>query len=301
MNQDGRDAHASVSECGVGSGHIHRRRVVSAQRHGWGGFDAGDSGIARKICHLVVTDLLGQFHRGIVQGHRKRITRGDWPVVLLFVIARLVNLVTIRKCGRGIVNHRNRGDDGLGGVAGERGVDRGSIHKRFEDGSGGSFSERVIELANSVVAPSRERQNVSSVRINGDQRNLRVGSRSHLSFKLALGHSDAFAALLEYLRVHQFDAFLDGLSGGALQIRIKRGVNTVGLVVDFAFIELGEKRIANHVNEVRRFAGFHIRRRQLQRRGFCFVSLRTRDGMGVKHGFQHQIAAFERALWMAIG
>ena len=48
-----------------------------------------------QVRHFVVAHFLRQFDGGVVQRHRQRVTGGHFAVVLLFVIARLVDLVAV--------------------------------------------------------------------------------------------------------------------------------------------------------------------------------------------------------------
>ena len=94
---------------------------------------------------------------------------------------------------------------------------------------------------------------------------------------------------------------LDRLRRRFLQVGIERGVDAIRLVVQIMFAELVDQRVPHHVDEIGRVAGLHIRGRQFQRRGLRFFRLLARDGVGVDHGIQYQIAAFQRALGMAVG
>ena len=80
-----------------------------------------------------------------------------------------------------------------------------------------------------------------------------------------------------------------------------RRVNAIALVVHLALVEFGDKRVAQQIDKVGCVAGLDVGRRQLQRRGLGLLRFRLGEGMGFHHGVQHQVAAFEGALGMAVG
>jgi hypothetical protein len=86
-----------------------------------------------------------------------------------------------------------------------------------------------------------------------------------------------------------------------LQIGIKRGVDAVRLVVQLMFAELVDQRVAHHVDEIGRVAGFHVRRRQLEGRGLGLFRLFLGDGVGLHHRIEHQVAPLQGALGMPVG
>ena len=66
-DHDGLHARAIVGKHGVCRGHVERRRIVRAQRHGRRGHHALDARRLGQIGHFVVAHLLRQLYRGIVQ------------------------------------------------------------------------------------------------------------------------------------------------------------------------------------------------------------------------------------------
>ena len=90
------------------------------------------------------------------------------------------------------------------------------------------------------------------------------------------------------------------MRGGALQIRIERGVDAVRLIVQFVLAKLVDQRVAHHVDEVWSVAGFDVQRRKLQRCGLGFFGVGAGNGVRLSHGVEHSVAALERPLGMAI-
>ena len=158
----------------------------------------------------------------------------------------------------------------------------------------------MIQLAPAVVSSTNQRQHRSGVRVERDQRHLRLRALGDLRFHF-LAHLHLLGAHLLDLLIDQLDAHLDRLRRRFLQIGIERGVNPVGLIVQIVFAELVDQRVAHHVDEIRSVAGLYIRRRELQRRGFGLVGLLPSDGVGFHHRVEHQVAALQSALGMPVG
>src|SRR5205085_9304517 len=93
---------------------------------------------------------------------------------------------------------------------------------------------------------------------------------------------------------------LDRLRGGLLQVRVKRGVDAVGLVIQLVFVQLRDQLIANQVDKVRSIAGLNVRRRQIQLGGFGFVRFGTSDAVGLNHGIEHKVPPVQRSLRMPV-
>ena len=86
-----------------------------------------------------------------------------------------------------------------------------------------------------------------------------------------------------------------------MQFRIERGVDAVGLVVQFAFIEFANDGIAHEIDKVRRVTGFHIGWSELQGRGLGLLHISLGCRVSLHHAVQHYIAALQSAFRMAIG
>ncbi len=216
-------------------------------------------------------------------------------MILLFVIARLIDLVAVGERRRLIGNRGGRGDHGRRAV--KRRVHGGRVHKRFEDGAGRTLGERVVQLARSVVSSADQRLDFAGARVHGDERHLRLRAGRDGGFKLILPDFGLVGAHLRDLIVHQLHADFHRLRGRALQSGIERRVDAV----DLALAQFADDGVANHVHEVRCIAGLNVRRGQFQRGCFGFIGLLARDGAGLDHGLDHGIAPFQGALGMTIG
>ena len=86
------------------------------------------------------------------------------------------------------------------------------------DGAGGAFSDGVVELRDAVVAAADEREDLSSVWVEGDERDLRVGDGSGA---LAFGS----LVLLPDDVVDDLDGGIDGLGGCSLEFGVERGID----------------------------------------------------------------------------
>jgi hypothetical protein len=105
-----------------------------------------------------------------------------------------------------------------------RGVD-----ERLEDGAGGPLGNRVVQLRVAVAAPADQRQHLAGVRIERDQRHLRIDvGLPGLSLRVQLVH----------LLVDDVNGGVDGRGGSALQIGIERGVDAQAFAVEVALAEL---------------------------------------------------------------
>ena len=70
-----------------------------------------------------------------------------------------------------------------GVAAVERGIHCGGINKRLEDRSRRTLRDRVIQLAEAVIPSADQRQHFAGVRIQRNQRHLRLRARSDLWFR----------------------------------------------------------------------------------------------------------------------
>ncbi len=120
-------------------------------------------------------------------------------------------------------------------------------------------------------------------------------------FELVLAYLDALGAALGDLVIYQLDPIFDCLGSCPLEVGVQRRVDAVGLFVQLAFVELAGQSIADQIDKIRRVTGFHVGRRQLQRRGFGFVGFAPGDGVGFHHTLQNQVAAFQSPLGVTIG
>src|SRR4029077_15902870 len=73
-----------------------------------------------------------------------------------------------------------------------------------------------------------------------------------------------------------------------------------GLVVQFAFIEFSDNRIAHQIDKVRRIAGFHIGWSKLERSSLGLLHISLDSRVSFHHAVQHYIAALQSAFRMAI-
>ena len=137
------------------------------------------------------------------------------------------------------------------------------------------------------------------MRIDGHQRHLRHGAGLDPGFGLrilARADFDFVGPPFFHLLVHQLHARVHRLGGGALEVRVERGVHAIGMIVQLAFAELVGELVLHQVHEVRGVAGFHVGGRHFERVRLGAVSLLASDGAGFNHGVEHQVAAFQGAL-----
>ena len=121
-----------------------------------------------------------------------------------------------------------------------------------------------------------------------------------LRFIFSLADLDSFSASLGDLVVHQLDSGFDGLSGGALQVWIERGVNAIGLLVDLALRQFADDGVADQIDKIGSIAGLHVWRREFKRSGLGFVRLFSGDGASLNHAVENKIPPFSGALRMAV-
>ena len=157
----------------------------------------------------------------------------------------------------------------------------------------------MIQLTGSIVSSAHQRFDFAGVRIHGDERHLRLRAGRDRRFKLVLPDFGLARPHFRDLIVHQLDADFDRLRGRPLQSRIERGVDAILLFVHLALVQSADDSVANHIHEIRSIARLNVGRSEFQRRGF--IGLLPRDDAGFNHRLNHDIAAFEGALGMAIG
>ena len=185
----------------------------------------------------------------------------------------------------------------------ERRVHRCGIDEGLEDRAGGTLGDRVIQLAEAIVAASDQGQHLAGVGIEGDQRHLRHGTVLDLDLGfggLAGAGFDLLGAPLDHLLVDQLHAFVDGFGGGLLQVGVNGGVDAQGLLIQVVIAVLVGELVFHQVNEVGRVAGFIVGRRQLKWSGLGAIGLVARDGAGLHHGVEHEVAALEGTLGMPV-
>jgi hypothetical protein len=162
------------------------------------------------------------------------VTGGHVSVVFLFVITRFINLIAIGKGGR-LVRHDGGGRQNRRAAV-QRSIDGSCINKWLEYRPRGTFCDRVIQLAEGVVASAHQGQDLAGVRIHRDQCYLWLWAGCDLSLVFAFADLYALGPALGYLIVHQLDSRLNRLCRRALKVGIKSGVNAICLLVHFTLI-----------------------------------------------------------------
>ena len=79
-----------------------------------------------------------------------------------------------------------------------------------------------------------------------------------LGFVFAFSNLYALSAALRDLVIDQLDPGFNGLCGGALKVRVQRGVNAVSLLVYFALRYLADDGVADEIDEIGSVAGFDV-------------------------------------------
>src|SRR5207253_11475314 len=102
----------------------------------------------------------------------------------------------------------------------------------------------VVELADAVIAPADKGFQLPGVRVQGDQRDLRlVGLRRRRALR---------PLLLGELAIDLRHPCADRVRGGALQVKIEGGINPEAVGNQIALRELREQLVFHHVDEKRR-------------------------------------------------
>ena len=213
--------HAVVGEDSVCAGHIDRRGAVGADRDRWGGFGGGDAGGVGEGCYVSVADLLREGYGRDVEGVRDCSGRGDHAGVLVFFeVAGGIRLVAGAEILGVVVELSESGEDSAFAEGGsvERGVVGGGVDKGLEDGTGGAVGGGMVELGGAVVAASNESKNLSGVRVERDERYLRVGDRCGLL---------TFGGLMQVANevIDVLHADLDRFGRDLLKIGVERSID----------------------------------------------------------------------------
>ncbi len=104
-----------------------------------------------------------------------------------------------------------------------------------------------------------------------------------------------------HLLVHHVNCRIDCLRRHALQIGIERCVDVQPFAVEVAIAKLLHQFVAHQVHKVRRLAGIHAARRQMQRLLLGGLRLLLGNRAGLHHRVQHQVAPIDRAVGMPEG
>jgi len=99
--------------------------------------------------------------------------------------------------------------------------------------------------------------------------------------------------------VHIAHAHFHGIGGCSLQIGIERSIDAQAFAIEFSFTKPLRQLITHQVHKVRRLAGVHALRRQVQRLGLGALRLVLGDGAGFHHRVQHQVAPVDGPVRMA--
>ena len=298
------DLDAAIGEDGVRARHIQRRRAVRPKRNRGRALRRPNPRRPRQRGHVVEPHHLRQRDRRVVQRVRKRVGRRHLAMVFVLVVVRVVLLVVAESEGRLlVVQHRHRGEERVVAVVvqlrpRDRRVEGARIDERFEDGSRGPLRHRMVQLAQAVVASAHQRQHLSGMRIQRHQRDLRIGEIPGRRHRAVFG---LVRVLLQHHLINQFRAEIDRLRRRVLQIRIERGVDAQTLMVEAVLAQFLRQLLPHQIDEVRRLAGVHARRSQLERRGLRCLGLRLGDRPGLDHRVQHQVAPRHRPFRMPVG
>src|SRR5262249_18068372 len=122
-------------------------------------------------------------------------------------------------------NQRYRGEKRL--LIGNRVVHSRGVNERLKDRAGGALGDRVIELAERIVASAYKRQHLASVRVQSHQRHLRNGAGENLRLVFVLGNFDSSCTQLFHILINFLDGRAHRVGRRPLQGRIDGGVNTV--------------------------------------------------------------------------
>ena len=224
-------------------------------------------------------------------------------VLALLEVAWGVGLCLVEHEGRGVVVELGEGGEDAAsscvtgfaeGEAVERGVVGRGVDEGFEDGAGGAFGDGVVELRDAVVAAADECEDLAGVRVDGDERDLRIGDGAGL---FSLG---GLVQLADEL-VDVLHADLDGFGGGALQFGVERGVDAEALVGEVLVADAFDELVVDEIDEVGSFAGVDVGWSEAEGFGFGAAGFAGGDGAGFDHGVEDDVAAFHGALGMAVG
>ena len=122
----------------------------------------------------------------------------------------------------------------------------------------------MVQLRDTIVAPADQREHLAGVRIEGNQRDLRIRDRC--------------MPFLCSLRIRSSTFFMPASTASEaarLQLRIERRVDAQRAGArDVRVAEALHDLVVHEVDEVGRFAAIHVRRREAQRLGLGALRLR---------------------------
>ncbi len=127
----------------------------------------------------------------------------------------------------------------------------------------------MVELRDAVVAAADEREDLAGVRVERDERDLRIGDGAGL---LTFG---GLVQLADEL-VDVLHADFDGFGGGALELGVERGVDAQALVGEVLVADALDELVVDEVDEVGSFAGVDVGRGEAERFGLGARRLRRR-------------------------
>jgi len=291
------EVNAVVGEDGVGAGHIDRRGAVGANGNGRGGPGGGDAGGAGEGGDVFVADLLREGYGRDVERVSNSGGRGDHAgELVLCEVAGGIGLAVGAEVLGVIVELSESSEDSAIAerhTVEARVVSRG-VDERLEDGTGGAVGDGVVDLGDAIVTPADQRENLSGVRVDGDQGNLRIGDRFGL---FALG---CFLLLADdFINVAHSD--LNGVGSNLLEVGVERGVDAEVLMREVLIADALDELVVDEVDEVGGFAGVDVGRRKAERFSLGFLGLRGGDGFGFHHGVEDDVAALHGAFGVAIG
>ena len=288
INQGGRDAIATVGKEGIGSRDFQGGGVVSTQRDRRRRPQAGiQPGGHRQRGHPVIAGHLCHLDGGHVEGADQGVARCDHAVKLLSIIRRLVFLALPEKRGGLIHNRGHRSNGALRSL--QSGGEGSGKDKRLEGGTRLPVGDSAVELGLVIVPAPHQSLDLAGVRVEGNQSNLREGGRV---FPLSKSLGD--------LGIHFRQGFPDGLSGGALQTKVKAGVDAIASRDQLLLREVPQQLVAHQVNEIGGVVGLHILRRNGE---FFFpglVGLLLGDQTNRHHALEDMVAPLAGAVRVAV-
>src|SRR5690348_4559328 len=284
-------ARAAISESGIAGCHFHRGHIVSAQGDGRSRLDIiVETKLAGHIHDAAIANHLGYFHGGDVERIGEGVAQRDGAMETFAVVIRRVVLAFEFERGGLIHDGAHRSDCGLDtlqNIVKGCGVDEG-----LENGAGLTPGGDVVELAFPIVAAADRRKDVSGMRIDGKHGDLGL-SRMAFLFPLRILAGEQL--------IHVADSQRHRLNGGALELRIKRGVHAETLGEQLRFGEAVEEMIFDHIHEIRRVIIILAAGNQAERSEFGFLNLLRLDEAVFLHLVQDAIAGFGGAFGATIG
>ena len=200
-----------LEKIGVRAGHVEWRGVVGADGHRRSALRALDAGVARQRGHAIEAHHAGQPDGCVVVRSHQGQAGSHLAVKLAFEVVRRV--LVVGACAIGLLRvveqgHRRK-QFGLAGQHGalNRGLERRGVDERLEDRSRGPMCHRVVHLRRAVAAPAHQRQHLAGMRIERDERHLRIDVRLA---QLLVARMDGVNLLVD-----DVDCGVDGLRGQA--------------------------------------------------------------------------------------